>query len=143
MCWGQILNFNDLFHTISEPKGIGNWFCAPIIFRNPLKTLFFNKKYTITICVGCVWIVIGYFLFEKEAFNRFLKAIETHLDPNSVIIIDLGAQIDHVIDYCLLRINELCKTILFKQNILYYSIQRSQYLTLQGFRQKVGFTLEV
>ena len=26
-------------------------------------------------CVGPVWIVIGYFLFEKRPFNRLLKVI--------------------------------------------------------------------
>ena len=33
------------------------------------------KKYTFTICIGRVWIVIGYFLFEKQAFNGILKVI--------------------------------------------------------------------
>ena len=32
-------------------------------------------KYTFTICVGRAWIVIGYFLFEKQTFNRLLKVI--------------------------------------------------------------------
>ena len=45
--------------------------CAPIIFKNR----FFNKNYTFTICVGSVSIVIGYFLFEKQAFNGLLKVI--------------------------------------------------------------------
>ena len=39
--------FNVLLHTKSEQKVIGNWFYAQI-------------------CVGCVWIVIGYFLFENR-----------------------------------------------------------------------------
>ena len=56
-------------------KSDSNWFCAPIIFWNPLKNLVFNKKYTFTICLGCVWIVIRYFLFEKHAFNGLLQVI--------------------------------------------------------------------
>ena len=32
-------------------------------------------KYNFTICVGRVWIVIGYFLFGKQAFNGLLKFI--------------------------------------------------------------------
>jgi hypothetical protein len=32
-------------------------------------------KYTFTICVRRVWIVIRYFLFEKQAFNGLLKVI--------------------------------------------------------------------
>ena len=35
--------------------------------------MFIIKKYTYTICVGCVWIVI-YFLL-KQAFNGLLKVI--------------------------------------------------------------------
>ena len=31
-----------------------------------VKIRFFNKKYTITICVGRVWNLIGYFLIEKH-----------------------------------------------------------------------------
>ena len=34
-----------------------------------------NKKYTFTICVGHVWNVIGYFLFEKQNLNGLLKVI--------------------------------------------------------------------
>ena len=33
------------------------------------------KKNTFTICVGRVWVVMGYFLFEKLAFNGLLKVI--------------------------------------------------------------------
>ena len=43
--------------------------------QESVKKQFFNKKYTFTICVGRVWIVIGYFLFEKQAFNGLLKVI--------------------------------------------------------------------
>ena len=49
--------------------------CTPIICRNPLKPRLFNKKYTFTICVGRVWVVIVYFLLEKETFNGLLKVI--------------------------------------------------------------------
>ena len=34
-----------------------------------------NKKYTFAICVGHVWNVIGYFLFEKQTLNGLLKVI--------------------------------------------------------------------
>ena len=40
-----------------------------------LKNVFLNKKYTFTICVGRVWIVIGYFLIVKQAFNGLLNVI--------------------------------------------------------------------
>ena len=32
-------------------------------------------NYTFTICVGRVWIVIRYFLFEKHALDGLLKVI--------------------------------------------------------------------
>ena len=67
--------FNILLHTKSEQKVIGNSFCAPIIFKKSFKNLFFNKKYTFTICVWRVWIVIGYILFEKQTYNGLLKVI--------------------------------------------------------------------
>ena len=35
----------------------------------------FNKKYTFSICVGRVWTVIRYFLFEKQTFNGLFKVI--------------------------------------------------------------------
>ena len=60
MCVGvEHLAFNVLFNTKSLKPGFS--------IRNILLQ--------ITICVGCVWIVIGYFLFEKEAFNGLLKVI--------------------------------------------------------------------
>ena len=69
MCVGvEILAFDVLLRIESKQKAIGNWFCAPIIFKNPLKPGF-------TICVGRVWIVIRYFLFEKHAFNKLLRVI--------------------------------------------------------------------
>ena len=45
------------------------------MFTNPLKTRFFNKKYTYTICVVRVWVVVLYFLLEKQTFNGLLKVI--------------------------------------------------------------------
>ena len=54
-------------------------FFTPIIFKNPLKKQFFGKKKLyllhIRIFIRRVWIVIGYFLFEKQAFNELLKVI--------------------------------------------------------------------
>ena len=32
-------------------------------------------KYTFTFCVRRVWIIIGYFLFQKQTLNRLLKVI--------------------------------------------------------------------
>jgi hypothetical protein len=40
-----------------------------------VKTRFFNQKYTLTICVGSVWVVIAFFLLEKQTFNGLLKII--------------------------------------------------------------------
>ena len=54
---------------------IGNWFCSPKNFEKSVKTVFFLKKYTLTFCVGPVWIVIGYFLLEKQTFDGLLKVI--------------------------------------------------------------------
>ena len=65
------LTYDVLLHTKIKQKVIGNWFCTPIICKTPL----INKKYTFTICVGGVWIVIRYFLFEKQAFKGLLKII--------------------------------------------------------------------
>ena len=65
----EFLAFNVLLHTKSEQKVIGNWFCETIIFKNPSKPNFH-------ICVERVWIVIRYFLFEKQTLNGLLKVIE-------------------------------------------------------------------
>ena len=45
------------------------------MLSNLYKTRFFNKKYTFTICVGCVCVVIVVFLLEKQTFNGLLKVI--------------------------------------------------------------------
>ena len=58
--------------------------------------MFFRRKYTFTICVRCVWIVIGYFLFEKEAFNGLLK------------VIDIQKKfIEHISKYFLIHYNQI------------------------------------
>ena len=59
----------------SKQKVIGDWFCTPIIFKYALKTGFSIRNLLITICVMGVWIVIKYFLFEKQTFNGLLKII--------------------------------------------------------------------
>ena len=65
-------NFNVLLQNKSEQKVTCNWFCAPIIFENPLKTGFSIRDIcTITICVGRVWTVIRYFLFENLLLMDF------------------------------------------------------------------------
>ena len=71
-----------LLLTKSEQKVIGNLFYAPKTLKNPLKPIF-TKKYTFTICVGRIWIVIGYFLFKNETFNGLLKAILVYKKTNS------------------------------------------------------------
>jgi hypothetical protein len=43
-----------------------------------VKTRFFNKKYTFTICVGRVWVVISY--SKKQTFNGLLKVIGIQID---------------------------------------------------------------
>ena len=49
--------------------------CKPIIFLKTIKTGFSLRNLLTTICAGCVRIVKGYFLFEKQAFNGILKVI--------------------------------------------------------------------
>ena len=55
-----------LLHAESEQKRIGNQFCTPIIFKNPLKTWVSLKNILITICVGCVWIVICIYYYKNK-----------------------------------------------------------------------------
>ena len=42
-----------------------------------------GEKSTFTICVGRVWVVIVFFLLEKQTFNGLLKviAIQNQLQP--------------------------------------------------------------
>ena len=64
VCVGvEILVFSVLL------KVICNWFCAPIIFKNPLKTSFSIRNILLQFVSG--WIVIRYFLFEKQTFNGY------------------------------------------------------------------------
>ena len=68
--WGvEFLAFNVLLHPKSEQKVMG--ICTPISLKKSVQ----NKKNTFTICVGCVLIAIGHFLFEKQIFNGLLKVI--------------------------------------------------------------------
>ena len=64
-----------MLHAKAVLKEIGNWFCTLIIFKNPLKIGFSIKNILLTICAGWIPIVIGYFLFEKQAFNGLRKVI--------------------------------------------------------------------
>ena len=68
------LPFDILLNAKSE-KVIGNTFCTPIIFKNPLKTCFFIKKYTFYNLRRVRFDCNIYFLFEKQAFNGLLKVI--------------------------------------------------------------------
>ena len=59
MCVGvEFLAFSVLFYTKSDLK-------------KSVKTRVFDKKYTFTSCVGRGWIVIGYFLFEKQTLMNY------------------------------------------------------------------------
>ena len=74
MCVG--VEYLNLLKAKYEKKIIDNNFCIPKLFKKLLKTCFFIKKYTFTICVVCVWIVICmYFFFEKQANIGLLKVI--------------------------------------------------------------------
>ena len=44
-----------------------------------LKPGFSIRNILLTIGVGCVWIVIRYFLFEKQTFNGLLKVIDIQI----------------------------------------------------------------
>ena len=69
MCLGvEFLASDVLLHSKSEQKEITNGFFTLIIFKNQLKTGASIKKYTFTISVRRVRIVIRYFLFEKTDF---------------------------------------------------------------------------
>ena len=46
-----------------------------LLYIKSIKNRFLNKKYVFKICVGRVWIVVGYFLFEIQTLNGFLKVI--------------------------------------------------------------------
>ena len=61
----EFLTINVLLHTKSEQKYTN-------IFFKSVKTRFFNKKYTLRICVGRVWVVKVYFLLEKQTFYGLL-----------------------------------------------------------------------
>ena len=55
-----------------------------IEFVSSNKTQFFNKKYTFTICVGRVWVVIVYFFIEKKQTFNGLKG---YWYTNSIFIL--------------------------------------------------------
>jgi hypothetical protein len=53
MCVGEgYLTFDNLLYTKSEQKAIGNLFCTPIIFTNPLKTGFSLKNLLLNFVSG-------------------------------------------------------------------------------------------
>ena len=59
----EYLTFDILLHAKSEKSD--KKVCTPIILKNLLKTCFLIKKYTFTVCVGCVWILI-YISYSKN-----------------------------------------------------------------------------
>ena len=82
MCVGvEFLAFNVLLRIKYEQKMINNLFSAPIIFKNWL----FNKKYTFTFCVRCVWIVIRYFLKIIGAQNQLFITFCSYLMRNKTL----------------------------------------------------------
>ena len=45
------------------------------MFKNPLKPGFPIRNILIIICIGCVWIVIRYFLFEKQLLMDYERLL--------------------------------------------------------------------
>jgi FtsH-binding integral membrane protein len=66
-----------------------------------VKFFLWNKKFTFTICVGRVLIVIGYFLFEKHAFNGLLKV--TNFEKKFLAINLLCAYVSIVTEYFIIE----------------------------------------
>ena len=71
----QKINLKPVLHIYDLLKFSDVRFFAPIVFEDMLKIFFSIRNILITICVWHVWIVIKYFSFEKQAFNRLLKVI--------------------------------------------------------------------
>ena len=66
MCLGvEFLTINVLLHTKSEQK----------VFKNPLKPGFSIRNILLQFVSGRVWVVIVFFLLEKQTFNGLLKVI--------------------------------------------------------------------
>ena len=55
------------YFTMSKKKSI----CIPIMFDNPLKVYFFNKKYLITIQTRLTQIAKVYFLLNNQFLTDF------------------------------------------------------------------------
>ena len=66
-----LITFDILICIKAVVKVIGIWFCKSIF--KIVKTAFFNTKFTVTICLGRVWIVTGYFIFEKQDYYWLLE----------------------------------------------------------------------
>ena len=72
----EFLTFNVLIHTKSEQKVLGNWFWAPIIFKNPVKTRFSIRLRNIFLqFVSGVFWCNKIFLIRKPGFYGLLKVI--------------------------------------------------------------------
>ena len=121
VCVGvEFLAFNVLLHTKFKQKLI--W--AQIIFKNLFKTGF-------SICVGRVWIVIRYFLFERQTFNGLLKVI-------GIQISIMNKNIQFLQKIMLRRINWsnfdcLCNFISF---LAYLGIQKENQVQFSLIRSK-------
>ena len=68
----EFLAINVLLHTKSEQK----FTVINFVRQQFVKNRIFIKKETFTICVERTrFLIVGYFLFEKQTFNEILKFI--------------------------------------------------------------------
>ena len=85
--WGEFLTSNILLPTKAVPKLIGNWFCKPITFRNPIKAysliiniIFQFKHAPHKIKAVCYYWktgfnrVFNYYWFRKSFRNQFFDS---------------------------------------------------------------------
>ena len=65
----EYLTFIIFEHFIAVSNLTGNWFCTPIIFKNPMKTSFSIRNILFLYTVVLVSIKTAYFLFEKRVIG--------------------------------------------------------------------------
>ena len=88
--WGGV-EFNVLLHTTYEQKVIGNWFCAPIIFKYPLKKRFFDKQFWHKKQLLDFWIEKIYFFKLMLLFTHFLKITKYSIWWNKFTLLNFGS----------------------------------------------------
>ena len=74
LCGWIVQLFNILLRFKSLPNAIGDCFCTPIIYKNPINPIFPIRKVLFSICALCVGIETMYFLFKKiilQEYKRF------------------------------------------------------------------------